>query len=107
MTDKIAEIEKRRIVAVTLMGLDLENMSSWEAADAILSALGQGWQDISSAPKDGTRIDVWVPGIIERSPNTFWNKREGVWESHTGLYFTDPAPTHWMPLPSPPTQEAK
>jgi hypothetical protein len=71
------------------------------------------WQDISSAPKDGTRILVWtIHGDVELSDwfvvksinyvpvegTEFFRRveteREGGWNSNT--------PTHWQPLPDPP-----
>jgi len=66
-----------------------------------------GWQDISSAPMDGTEILVFVPDdgqgvafwIVEaRSPRTGWCA--GTDES--GPLFLQTEPTHWMPLPAPP-----
>jgi uncharacterized protein DUF551 len=66
-----------------------------------------GWQPISTAPKDGTRVLVCKP-IKTGSP-----KKYGIYISRwNGLYWAavNPAiyqngPTHWMPLPLPPTQE--
>lgn len=66
-----------------------------------------GWMPIETAPKDGTRVLLYVvhPGdeyaIAVGDPDGwryietgYW---EGVWEhEHAG------APTHWMPLPEAP-----
>lgn len=72
------------------------------------------WQPIETAPRDGTPIIVW-DGEIRTL--TVWGK-----VSHVPIYgflevvgcdFNDtdlmgPQPTHWMPLPLPPTnKEAK
>ncbi len=59
------------------------------------------WQPIESAPKDGTRLLVFSP--VDGVVSSHWEG--GVWQ---GLPWRSPrnaakaAPTHWMPLPSPP-----
>jgi len=64
------------------------------------------WEPIETAPKDGTQIivcsekgNVWC--------NVKWEKRQRAgdrWEHFTigALLFN---PTHWMPIPKPPTNE--
>ena len=70
------------------------------------------WKTIDSAPRDGTRVDLWVPGI-GRVTDAAWQKADHVplygWH-HQAWY--DPEwpedgrewvePTHWMPIPEPP-----
>lgn len=65
----------------------------------------EGWQDISSAPKDGTKFDAWVPDAFggHRMTDLSFNAR-GQLRQH-GLL--TPAelprwPTHWRPLPPAP-----
>lgn len=90
-----------------------------EAVAALVSK--SGWQPIETAPKDGTRIDLWMPSG-RRVPNCFWGKPEhscGEYEGycdscpdHDGWIdsedfmsgYTDEEPTHWMPLPSSPAR---
>lgn len=90
----------------------------------------QLWQDINSAPKDGTKIDVWRDG--KRYCDVFWsffkNAATGealldpVWdgwvqEGTTGMSYTPNyinygydknckrlEPTHWKPLPEAPNE---
>lgn len=73
------------------------------------------WQDISTAPKDGTIIlacgmtqPIWQPPRGEpRKPEPFMETIHwagGFWQA--GWVGTIPAPTHWMPLPPPPTTKA-
>lgn len=61
------------------------------------------WQDISTAPKDGSRalfiersgrmrVDHWH----KTATDSFWRERR----TPDGRY------THWMPLPAPPTPDA-
>lgn len=71
------------------------------------------WQDIASAPKDGTRILVFqADEPDDTTPNiAVWLKTFGwviSWD-YTPLIKPQFAPvTHWMPLPPrPPLQPAK
>lgn len=73
------------------------------------------WQDISTAPKDGTRIDIWGINHLtydkrgERIVNVKWgavrdwmgHERDD-WQHGRGGDFE---PTHWMSLPEPPSKE--
>lgn len=78
-----------------------------------------GWQDIATAPKDGTLIDVWrggefprrVPDVSWREPtDSEWWVHGGdtirtpaaTWHDMFGPFGKDDTPTHWRPLPSPP-----
>lgn len=64
------------------------------------------WQSIETAPRDGTRIllvhgsyiwlDTWWKGD---GTNSDWSSIVA-WKQATGK--TPDAPTHWMPLPTPP-----
>jgi hypothetical protein len=69
----------------------------------------QGWQPIEMAPKDGTAVlDAWddfrFPIAWERMPGKpLWGWRVGRFEASDWLLFVEP--THWMPLPPPPSGE--
>lgn len=69
------------------------------------------WQDISTAPTDGTDILVW-DGEVRTL--TCWGKVSHVpiygWLDLVGCDMNDidilqPPPTHWQPLPAPPIKE--
>ena len=70
------------------------------------------WQDIETAPKDGTLVDLWADG--QRFPDCHFQEylahaAPGHWrQSTTGMpkqgYSLFENITHWMPLPSPPVQ---
>lgn len=62
-----------------------------------------GWQPIETAPKDGTYILGWNDELL--SPVVMFWKMGPQYQSY---WATAPAhyvkrPTHWMPLPPPPT----
>jgi len=70
------------------------------------------WLPIKTAPKDGTRVDLWGINHLHyarmgrRVVNVSWgavrdwagNERDD-WQTGHGEDFE---PTHWMPLPPPP-----
>jgi hypothetical protein len=67
------------------------------------------WQPIETAPKDGTPFDAWVPDAFggRRMTGLSFNWR-GKLRQH-GLLTAKELPrwpTHWMPLPEPPSLEA-
>jgi len=85
------------------------------------------WQPIETAPTDGTMVDLWVVAVPVY--NSYFDKyfeygedqrltdcvfEDGVWKYWTeiGDHEYDPhheeiarefKPTHWMPLPDPPS----
>lgn len=64
------------------------------------------WQQIDTAPKDGTLILLWCEKATEPSLARFDN---GYWRNnHYGereMYWHFSNPTHWMPLPPAPEKE--
>lgn len=64
------------------------------------------WQPISTAPKDGTHILLWV-GTTYRgywatfSDNGAWDDPLLYWQK-ADTAFSPLTPTHWQPLPPPP-----
>lgn len=73
------------------------------------------WQPIETAPKDVTSIIGWNGEYVSEMIWTYSEDDEG----HSGWcssgheyggmlyslhYVYDPEPTHWMPLPEPPSQ---
>lgn len=83
------------------------------AAEAVTAALTHQWQDISTAPRDGTRIlcvtrgrvgiRYWNYQRFHANPRPFWDDDNPRW----GIsYCRQNPPTHWLPLPAPPEGEA-
>lgn len=74
------------------------------------------WQHIGTAPKDGTKVMLYNPMGYERTritigwfyedkyakrPRPYWtNDSERL---HGIRYTRENQPTHWMPLPTPPS----
>ena len=55
------------------------------------------WQPIETAPKDGTTIIVYEPGLYQTAAWT-----GGGWTNASDSWLGDV--THWMPLPKPPKE---
>lgn len=65
------------------------------------------WQDIATAPKDGTELllygvcwDRKLRGKYSPDINVGWFSTNGEWLTRSLVEGI--TPTHWMPLPSPP-----
>lgn len=64
---------------------------------------GEGWREIESAPTDGRSVLVFCPRAPDHGYERIrltWRK-DGKWQ---GANNTSWPPTHWMPLPAPPSQ---
>lgn len=59
------------------------------------------WQTIDTAPKDGSRI-LLSRNWKESMAVCWWSEIDEEWIPVAGSIFTDA--THWMPLPSPPSE---
>lgn len=64
-----------------------------------------GWQPIATAPRDGSWILVcrinYLCNYIMTPQATYWTDHAACW-AYIPLH-----PTHWMPLPAPPSEEEK
>lgn len=81
-----------------------------------------GWQPIDTAPRDETEIILRKGDRVTAGAWIEWSKSEAVfndrgdymgqeeydsgahWASWDGGFCEDDEPTHWMPLPAPPTE---
>lgn len=67
------------------------------------------WQPIETAPKDGTRIDLWIKWwrydtdtfVGRRHTDCLWSISDKKWCSAHPL--TAGKVTHWIAIPAPPT----
>ncbi|QHJ81424.1 MAG: hypothetical protein [Bacteriophage sp.] len=76
------------------------------------------WQPIETAPKDGTVVDLYFPIksygdaiLFGDGRMTNWSYEDGEWGSASGglsrlVTATEKQPSHWMPIPKPPTEES-
>lgn len=83
------------------------------AVTQILAALshppGRGeWQPIETAPRDWTPIDLYVLGV-GRVANCVWADGRDQWikKSVYGVTEIHLKPSHWMLVPTPPSQTGK
>lgn len=66
------------------------------------------WNPISTAPKDGTEIIVYVPDF-DKVCTAWFCEETGLWpgglepRTEDGDPVNVGLPSHWMPLPKPPT----
>jgi hypothetical protein len=71
------------------------------AAIAAWNLRASGWQPISTAPRDGTRVLCYAPAAEDRAAvirNDYWWMQERGWVSmRPGQPYT-----HWQPLPAAP-----
>lgn len=55
------------------------------------------WQPIETAPRDGSEILCYEDGMVR----VCWNFGTNTWDFGDSIMDN---PTHWMPLPAPPTE---
>ena len=82
-----------------------------EAADALEAG---PWMPIETAPKE-TEVLVWFGPVVGVKSATytelfgdavwFWCVTDGKFDPHPVRRYCDPYPTHWMPLPTPPSAQ--
>lgn len=94
-----------------LKGAKLGNIEEREVELAITEDRDvSGWQNIATAPKDGTILDLWV--YEDRIADCSW--LGGKWMAYgvndfetQGWLAIQGDPSHWMPLPTAPKAEVR
>lgn len=83
------------------------------------NARADAWQPIETAPKDGTRLDLWCrrscnpPVEFERRTSVYWCRTHQRFRTEGEFHYVEETfnprpgeryliPTHWRPLPAPP-----
>lgn len=111
-------------VGIDGFGIGGDGLTHWSVRDEYVSRAKQAlseldkineWQDINTAPKDGTPVLLYgdwrkyyykdgelvsVDTIEGATVNGCWNDETGSWRGIFGFI----EPTHWMPLPQPPKE---
>jgi len=72
-------------------------------------ALGPEWQDISTAPRDGSYIEIFRPSRLEDDQNhiVHWDQDCDGWAVHDGKFWhpiRGIEPTHWRHRSQPPKE---
>jgi hypothetical protein len=107
-------LDKHNRSGARITHLMAEIIDQWiDARKREVSAITD-WKSIETAPKDGTKVDLWVewPGrspAAGRVPDAEWTDLYG-WsyrsltgEGDFGIEHQGGQPTHWRPRPEPPT----
>jgi hypothetical protein len=77
--------------------------------DLLRDATRYRWQPIGTAPKDGSRVRLFIPYLAEAwecEDTGVWKQDEGecgCWRFEGDDGPDDMQPTHWMPLSEPPS----
>jgi hypothetical protein len=67
--------------------------------------IDRDWQPIETAPKDGTKVLFWSSGTGDWPICGRWVDPDGADFSWWGMDKSALGnPTHWMPLPAPPSE---
>jgi hypothetical protein len=109
MADVSAEQEARDM----LERMGIEDAQAFTSGDVVelgnlINEAAQTWRSIDSAPKDGTHIFGWRHGWDSPHPVRwilFFYRHGDVakWSCGGDALEADDAPTHWMPIPTPPS----
>jgi hypothetical protein len=99
----VSEIRQRRCTRIGATGCRSLSLGMWCDACLLTAVLGlieqQQWQPIDTAPKDGTDVLLLLTGGSKRVGN--WARLRACWS--VDALPPVPTPTHWMPLPPPPS----
>ena len=78
---------------------------------ALKAAEQAAWQPIETAPRDGTKIDIWVDFVDggERYTEAFFYTKENAfaWDSEDDglrVIFNKTPPKYWFPIPEAPKE---
>jgi hypothetical protein len=106
----IADLKGALIQYPQLFERVVSALSSQAPRPAPVSTHGDGWRPIETVPKDGTRIIGFTAERCDCCDPTTSGMMVLVWDDgwvggrENGFkLFARHSPTHWMPLPSPPT----
>ena len=114
---EVRRVSDDKLLAVVHAGPEQSRIVSLlKGAPQPNAALADGWQDIASAPKDGTTVLLWEQ-YSDAPVLGFYSERRGKWFADTEHYDTSGDAyvidklsqdliTHWQPAPAPATLNA-
>lgn len=94
-------IEQMRAVPSNLNENSLAELLADRAADDEIPSTTEGWRPIESAPRDGT----WVLIACDEVYRARYDEPHDLWHFDVDGCAVDP--THWQPLPSPPSEQVE
>ena len=96
---KSFDVEKSDVVRGAMLGARIAYREAADLARDHEAKHRDGWMPIESAPRDGTALLAWRPGLLWPVAAQ-WADDDQRWE----LCWNWDAihPTHWRPLPEPP-----
>lgn len=62
-----------------------------------------GWQTMDTAPRDGSRFLAYEEERESKRYECWWQEDFGHWEGWQDDWDSEVNPSHWMPLPAPPS----
>lgn len=105
-----AHIQQRRDAGQ--FGMAEQMSKQLDVLRAALAALppSSGWEPIETAPRDGTRVDLWHRGYRVPDAAFYTVRKHGqrdvlAWWDRHGTEYQDDVLSHWRPLPPPPSSE--
>jgi len=107
MTPAAKALEALKRISDYLFSLDGKNYTHVDAVQSEMQEISQAlqteWQDISTAPRDGTQYLVTNGECVVMA--TWPNEEIHVFDVTDHQAFWGYPPTHWMPLPAAPPKE--
>ena len=65
------------------------------------------WQPIDTAPRDGTVILIYRTGSGDQRATIAYVNENGDWSCPEEFFLKRHPPTHWQPLPKPPSNVSR
>lgn len=98
---RVLALRKVHISKLTQEQIDAQKQTTVQALTAAEQVRGSEWQPIETAPKDGREVLLGFQGQFTWI--SFVGNAYGKETTKSGYA----APTHWVPLPAPPTSPTK
>lgn len=77
----------------------------WRTREKTISAWNRrasDWRSMETAPKDGTKILLWIGRSVLGAWSWSDDSESGCWRHWESMEYKSVSPTYWQPLPSSP-----